>query len=53
MARDVDAIIDYVKRQTHIPPIHRQILINRIDPEPTLEEIDRASDQVYPKENRG
>ena len=50
MARDVDRIIDYVNRQTDIPPVHRQVMVNRLDPAPTQEELDRASAQVYPKE---
>lgn len=50
MARDVDRIILYVREQTDIAPVQRQVMVNRLDPPPTQEELDRASAQVYPKE---
>lgn len=48
MARDVDTIIEFIRRQDYIPPVHRQVLVNRIDPPPTQAELDRAKEQVYP-----
>lgn len=48
MARDVDRIIEYVRSVDYIPPVLKQVLVNRIDPPPTRDELDRAHEQVYP-----
>jgi hypothetical protein len=47
--RDIDAILDAVRREDRIPPVIKQVLINRIEPRPTPEEIERARQQVYPE----
>ncbi len=51
MSRDIDRIIDYVRNLPagFISPVHRQVIINRIegDGEPSREELDRAGEQVY------
>jgi hypothetical protein len=47
--RDIDAILEAVRREDRIPPIIKQVLINRIEPRPTPEEIERARQQVYPE----
>lgn len=46
--RHIDEILEAVRNHPHIPPVHKQVLISRIEPEPTREELDRASAQVYP-----
>lgn len=48
MARDVDTIIEFVRKQSYIPPVLRQVMIGRLDPAPTREEIDAAKAIVYP-----
>lgn len=48
MSRDVDRVIDYIKTIDDIPPVHRQIMINRLDPPPSKEELALACEQVYP-----
>jgi len=48
MARDVDRVMDYVHHMLDVPPVHRQVMLNRLDPPPTQEELDRAREQVYP-----
>lgn len=48
MSRDVDQVIRYVMSLTHLPLVQRQIMVNRLDPRPTQDEIERASEQVYP-----
>jgi hypothetical protein len=45
--RTIDDIIRAVREHPSIPPIHKQVLINRIEPEPTQQEIDLARSQVY------
>ncbi len=46
--RDIDRLIDYVKDSEWFPPVHRQVLINRIEVPPTADELERAAAQVYP-----
>lgn len=48
MARDVDVIIAHIKSLNHIPPIHRQVMANRLDPPPTQAELDEARQTLYP-----
>lgn len=48
MARTIDDVIDYVRHFDRLPPVMKQVVINRLDPEPTEEEIERAARQVYP-----
>lgn len=51
MTRSIDRLLDYVRDLEWMPPIHRQVVINRIDAgEPTREELDRAKAQVYPED---
>jgi hypothetical protein len=40
--RDIDEIIAAVNRHPYISPIHKRVLVNRIEPNPTHEEIERA-----------
>lgn len=50
MSRDIDRIIKYVREQSYIPPVHRQVIIDRIEGngEPSREELDIAAAKVYP-----
>lgn len=48
MSRDVDRIIEFVNEITDIPPVYKRVLVNRIDPPPTQEELERARLEVYP-----
>lgn len=45
--RDIDRIIRAVEEDDRIPPAHKRVLINRIEPMPTREELDRAKAEVY------
>jgi hypothetical protein len=40
--RWIDEIIDKVKEHPSIPQIHKLVLIERIEKEPTREELERA-----------
>lgn len=53
MSRDIDRILDYVRNADYIPPVHRQVIVNRIegDGPPTREELNRAHEQVYGKKD--
>lgn len=44
--RDIDRIIEAVREHPYISPVHKQVLINRIEPNPTHEEIERAKQQI-------
>lgn len=46
--RWIDDIIKAVREHPHISPVHKQVLINRIEPKPTAEEIERARLEVTP-----
>lgn len=48
MSRDVDRIIRAVEEDDRIPPVHRRVLINRIEMYPNQAELDLARAQVYP-----
>lgn len=48
MARDIDTIINYVKGLDYIPPVMKQVIVNRLDPPPSKTEIETAKEQVYP-----
>lgn len=48
MARDVDTIIEFIKNQNYIPPVHRQVMIDRLENPPDREELDRAKNKLYP-----
>lgn len=53
MSRDVDRVIVYVRnleRERFLPPVMAQVLVNRIDPPPSTEELEVARAQVYPDE---
>lgn len=49
MPRDVDTIIEFIKTQKYIPPVHRQVIISRLETAPTQEELDVAKAIVYPE----
>ena len=49
--RDIDRIIKFVEDDDRIPPVHKRVLINRIEPEPTRAELDRAKVDVYGPEH--
>jgi hypothetical protein len=53
MNRDVDRVIDYINGLDYIPPVHRRVMVNRLDPRPTQAEIDRAAAEVYPERKPG
>jgi len=40
--RDIDRIIQFVRDDDRIPPVHRQVLITRIERPPTQHELDAA-----------
>lgn len=43
MARDIDRLLDYIRGLPWLPPVHREVIINRIDVgEPTQGELDHA-----------
>lgn len=46
--RDIDWIIQAIEQDGRIPPVHKRVLINRIEPVPTRDELDRARAEVYP-----
>ncbi len=46
--RDIDYLINFIKTSERFPPVIKQVLINRIDQEPTREELEQARLQVYP-----
>ncbi len=46
MARDIDRLLEHINGLEWLPPIHRQVLINRIEPPPTQGELDCAAAQV-------
>jgi hypothetical protein len=50
--RDIDRIIRAIEEDDRIPPVHKRVLINRIEPPPTREELDRAQAEVYPGDLR-
>jgi len=47
--RDIDRIIQLVREEEQIAPIHRQVIITRIEKLPTQEEIAAARSIVYPE----
>lgn len=49
MARDVDTVIEFIRRQNYIPPVLRQVMVSRLDPAPLQEEIEAAKAIVYPE----
>lgn len=49
LARDVDTIIEFIKTQKYIPPVHRQVMVNRLQNAPSTEELEAAKAQVYPE----
>lgn len=50
--RDIDRIIRAVEEDNRIPPVHKRVLINRIEPEPTRAELDRAAAEVHGSKDR-
>lgn len=46
MARDIDILISHVK-QLDWPATMKQIIVNRLEPNPTPEEIERAARMIY------
>lgn len=51
--RDIDRIIEAVKDHPNIPPVHKQVLISRIEVPPTRAELDAAAAIVYPERQPG
>lgn len=48
MARDIDRLIEYIKREAdYLPPVSKQVIINRLEPQPSQEEIDIARKTLY------
>ena len=45
--RDIDRIIRAVEEDDRIPPVHKRVLINRIELLPTQAELDQAAAEVY------
>lgn len=48
MARDVDTVIAFINNQSYIPPIHRQVMVNRLENPPSQRELDEAKASLYP-----
>ena len=48
--RDIDVVIEAVRNHPNIPPVHKQVLISRIEVRPTRAELDAAAAIVYPEE---
>lgn len=48
--RDVDEIMQKIREHPRIPPVHKQVMLARLDPPPTQEELDAARRIVYPGE---
>lgn len=48
MARDIDQVINYIREITYIPPVMKQVIINRLDVPPTKAELEQAAKEVYP-----
>lgn len=46
--RDIDRVIEFIRRDSRIPPVHKQVLIDRIEQPPTRQELDAAARIVYP-----
>jgi len=44
--RDIDRLIEFIQECDRIPPVHKRVLINRIESPPTREELDRAAAEV-------
>lgn len=44
--RDIDRLIELVCKQNYLPIAHRQVIINRLDPRPTDEELRLAKSQL-------
>jgi hypothetical protein len=55
MSRDVDRVIEYVlelERERFLPPVMAQVMVERLDPAPTRDEIERAATVVRGREDR-
>lgn len=52
MTRQVDEVIDFIRSLSSIPPVQRQVMIARLDREPTQAELDAAAAVVYPEDQR-
>jgi len=52
VSRDVDRVIEFIRAQDYIPPVHRQVMVDRIEGSgpPTPDELERAKGKVYPTE---
>jgi hypothetical protein len=51
MARTIDHVIQHVRDMDNsggMSPTIKQVIINRLEVEPTREELDRAREQLYP-----
>jgi hypothetical protein len=49
VARDIDRVIEYVReleRERVLPPTMAQVIVDRLDPAPTEDELERAADKV-------
>lgn len=49
MARDVDRVLDFIRTQAYIPPIHRQVMLDRLEKPPTNLELEAAKKKLYPE----
>lgn len=49
MARDVDRVIDFIRSRDEIPPVHRQVMIDRVEGSgpPSDAELERAAAKVH------
>lgn len=44
--RDIDDIITAVEDHPHISRVHKKILVNRLEPAPSIEELERAKAEL-------
>jgi hypothetical protein len=50
VARDIDDVIDYVRGNWRFNDTIKQLIVNRLDPAPSQEELDQARNQVRAKQ---
>lgn len=50
MARDIDDVIDYVRSNWRFSDVIKQLIVDRLDPAPSQEELNKARDQVRAKQ---
>lgn len=44
--RDIDSVIEFINASDRFSPVEKQVLVNRITPRPTGDELDAARRQL-------